>query len=745
MLEAPGFFFWNMGLLTPNSLSVLPYGGGTPFDPDGILRANGSIQNQSSEGMREFISLAKKRFKRSAEAEIKNRMRALEAIRFIIGEQWPADLKAKRKAKKRPCLTINLLKKFVKQVVNEIRASRPSVRVSPIDDFADVDTAKIIQGLVRNIERNSMAEVAYDTAAEYAAMGGFGYLRLLTQFVDDDSFDQELAVKTIMNPFAVYGDPDGEEVDGSDWNFAFITNDVATEEYKREYPDSEMAGLADFSGIGDREYWTGQDTIRVAEYYYVEKSKTKLYRLWDGVQEISADAETKQTIEQLAASAGLPAPQVIGEREKEKRTVRWCKINAVEILEGNEDKTAGKLVPGSHVPIVRVLGDAYSVDGELCLYGMTEDSHDSQRMVNYMASYLVETVALAPKAPNIIAEGQIEGHEKEWREANVEQLAALVYKEKSLEGRMVPPPFRNVAEPPIGALTQALVMFTEQIKGTLGLYGPSIGEPSGEKTGIAIRERKQQGNVATFHFGDNLGRAMHRLGKYMVEDIPAVYNRPGRIERIIGEDDTERTVTLNKPFTEETESHRKIRRLYDVGVGKYDVDVYMGPSFASKRQEAADSQLRMAQTFPQMMQYAGDIVIGNQDWSGAKDIAERIKRTIPAEIREGPPQEGEEQQIPPVVQQQMEQLSQAVEQLSAVLDEQSEIIKTKKIETESTERIESLKIQAGLIKTQAELATKEGLVEMQGQVDALLKRLDHLYASETKEKAPELETAGAKG
>jgi hypothetical protein len=100
----------------------------------------------------DLLEQARKRFALAVEAESENRKEALEDMRFRSGDQWPAEIRNAREQDRRPCLTINRLPQFSRQIINDIRQNRPSIKVNPVDDQADVETAKIQQGIIRHIE-----------------------------------------------------------------------------------------------------------------------------------------------------------------------------------------------------------------------------------------------------------------------------------------------------------------------------------------------------------------------------------------------------------------------------------------------------------------------------------------------------------------------------------------------------------------------------------------------------------------
>src|SRR3989442_12979398 len=166
----------------------------------------------------------------------------------------------------RPCLTINRLPSMKRQITNEQRQQRPSIQVNPVGNGADQDTAETFQGMIRHIEVNSDAEIAYDTGFEMAVIMGFGYFKIVTDYTDDRSFDQEIYIKRVKNPFQWYFDPSCIEPTYCDADWTFEIEDIPITEYKRDYGQSAAAALPDFTSIGDAyPEWATTDTFRVAD------------------------------------------------------------------------------------------------------------------------------------------------------------------------------------------------------------------------------------------------------------------------------------------------------------------------------------------------------------------------------------------------------------------------------------------------------------------------------------------------
>lgn len=676
--------------------------------------------NRIADETEEFLALASKRFRLVEEAESETRHLSLDDLKFSLGDQWPDDIQSSRTADLRPCLTINRIPPIINQVINDERQNRPGIIISPIGDKGDIDTAQMIQGMVRHIERVSEADVAYDTGFESSVRIGFGYWRVITQYSSDDSFDQEIKIVRIKNPFSVFYDPGTEEADYSDADFCFIITDMPLHEYKLDFPDSEVASLDDFVGTGNQfPGWMTKDYVRVAEYYYVEQVPKKLFKLENG------QILTEDDYEKLI---GEEKPNVIDQRDIITREVKWAKINAIEVLE-QED------VPCRWIPVVPVIGNDQEVDGKRHISGLVRNAKDPQRMYNYWKSAATEVIALAPKAPFIAAEGQLENQEEKWQLANVKTMPYLLYKPTTSGGQPVPPPQRNVFEPPVQAINMMIAGSDNDIKATTGIFDAALGAMGPEQSGKAILARQRQSSVSTLNFGSNLSRAIRFTGRIIVDMMPKIYDAP-RIVRIINPDQSSSPVAVfNSQVTQmdqqqalQSLNNPNLKRIYDVGVGKYDVAISSGPSYETKRQEAADAIMVLIQHFPNIMSICGDLLVRNMDWPYAQEIADRLKKTLPPNLQEldnSNPQD----QIQSL-QNQLQTVMQQHDALTQELNKATETIRTKRIETESKERIAMVNAQVQLMIEQGKIQGEAALVTLKAQIDDIQRRLQILHEGE---------------
>jgi hypothetical protein len=616
------------------------------------------------------LATMRHRFTVASAAYSDSREDELDDLRFMAGSpdnawQWPADVLATRGAVQgqtinaRPCLTINKLPQHVRLVTNEQRQNRPSGKVIPADDKADVAVAEVFQGIVRHIEYLSDADVAYDTACDNQVTYGEGYIRILTEYCREDSFDQDLKIGRIRNSFSVYMDPMIHDPCGSDAEWCFITEDIPKEEYERLYPDALPISVMMSQGVGDQSLsmWMSQETVRIAEYFYIDHQKKKLNLYPDNITAFEGSPQDKQ----LKAMFGKP----LKSRTSEHRQVKWLKTNGFEVLE--ERDWAGKWIP-----VIRVVGNEFEVDGQLYISGLVRNAKDAQRMYNYWVSQEAEMLALAPKAPFIGYGGQFEGYETNWKTANTNNWPYLEVNPDVTDGAGSPLPLPERAQPPMAqtGLIQAKVGAGEDIKATTGQYDSSIGATSNERTGRAILARQNQGDTSTYHYVDNLARAVRYTTRQLVDLIPKIYDTE-RVARIVGLDGEVDMVKINPNQPEPVRVIKDpitgldIEKIYNPSIGIYDVVVTTGPSYATKRQEAMEAMQMILQTNPQLWAVAGDLFIKNMDWPGAQEMAARFAKTLDPKVLDNTDESPEAQ----MMRMQMNDMANQMEQTAALVQQ----------------------------------------------------------------------------
>lgn len=649
------------------------------------------------------LTEAKEAYQLCVDAWSRNREAALDDFRFArLGEQWPDDVKAIRKG--RPMHTINKLPSFIRQVVNDTRQNKPSIKVRPVDSGADIKTARIYDGLIRNIWQISNADVAIDTASDHACSGGFGWLRVAIEYLHDDTFDKELLIQAVSNAFSVWPDPYDTGADSANWNLAFVIDMVNKDVFRRTYEGAEEVDWSTSAYGGLTTPWRDGNEILVAEQWVREEVMRTRLLLSNG------EIVDKDAFEQARDMFDASGITVSAERETRSYKVTQRLMTGAEILKTTE-------WAGRYIPIIPIYGEDLNVDGERHLRSLIRDSKDAQRAFNYHRSTATELVALAPRVPFIGPKGFVGEDATRWETANTSNWPYLEY-----EGP-TPPSRQPLDSGPAAASIGEALAANDDMKSVMGLHDPSLGyRGDSQQSGKAILALQHQGDTGAFHFTDNTSRGIHHLGLVLIDLIPLVYTG-ARMVRILGQDGQAQTVGVNQPVYPLAQTGEQPHpqaglpfqaqaapggppmppgpppgmvaaaappmgppgspaappgpvspdgqppieppiepHVYDLAAGRYDLVVEAGPSFNTKREEAAAQMTELLRAYPPAAPIIGDLLVKNLDWPGADEIAQRLRSLVPANAMGKQP-------IPPQIQAQLAQMGQVIQQGGQKLQE----------------------------------------------------------------------------
>lgn len=574
---------------------------------------------------------ARKRLALASDAESANRTEALTDLRFGNGDQWPVDIQRDRDTDDRPCLTINITDAMVRRVCNALRENRPRIKCHPVGSGTDINLAKVADGVIRHIETASGADYAYDTGVESAVRGGWGYWRVGSKYIADESFDQDLTLEPITNPFTVYKDPASRAPDGSDMNWCLVSEWITRDEYAQKYGEGmpyswvknavQTIGSAfNFIGAGDEiADWSKKEELRIAEYWRVTQKMDTLYLLNGGRTMFKSDLPSRSALE----LAGIPvATNSEGQeitRRVLRRSVEWFLLSGDRVLDRRD-------WPGRWIPIIACYGRQTDLNGKIVRKGMIRDLRDPARMYNYGQTTLTEVNALQPKAPWLGAEGFMEGHEAAWRDANRKPIVALEYKPiMGPEGQPLPPPERQQPQPPHAAIGQWVQGSQQDFLMVAGMPHEPDADKKGEViSGIALKKRQGLSDISHFDFYDNQVRSMRHTGNVIVDLLQFFYDTQ-RIQRIVNPDGTPDLITINERSAEGLIKN-------NLKTAKFDVVIDTGPGYQTQREESAEAMLELigVPVAGEMVSKTSlDVVVRSMNFPDADLIADRLAATIP--------------------------------------------------------------------------------------------------------------------
>lgn len=643
----------------------------------------------------ELLKEAKRIFKLAEEVEKDNREAARDDIDFaLLSNQWDDEAIKARRLKGKPMLTINKLPSHIRQVVNDARQNKPSIKINPVDSGSDVETAEVITGLIRNIENTSKADLAYDTGIFQSISSGYGYWRVNVEFTYDDTFDKDIIIDRIANQFSVYGDPYSTSSDGSDWNHCFVTETITKKEFESKYKSKEGNSNWEASDGYDElaAPWSEEDGVMIAEYWYREPFEREICLLSNG-----------EVIDEEVYQENIFAFEVQGIQKTDQRTTQSYKVtqyimSGAEILEENE-------WPGKYIPIVPCYGEEIFCDGKRTFKSLVRDAKDAQRQFNFWRTKSTEHAARSTNAPWIGRVGTFATQSRKWATANTEDHAFLEYDKD--------PPVQTPAPQVNAAALQEAMNSADDIQATMGMFNPSLGAVSNETSGKAIIARQRESDTGSFHFVDNLSRAIRHTGCIIVDLIPYVYTGE-RVIRVLGEDKKEsESAMIGQGGQQVDQETGEITRIYDLTTGKYDVVVSSGTSYATQRQEAAAQMIEMMRVNPQAGQIMMDLLAKNLDWPGADEISERFKAMLPPQITGENPQVQQLQQQMQLVQQQAQQIvGQLQNQIQQLQQDKQIDVEKVKIDAYNAETTRLKTVQVGMTPEQVQVMIMQTIQQL---------------------------------
>lgn len=647
------------------------------------------------------IQAVRDHYRIAVDADRENRAAFSADMKFanVPGEQWFADDKKNRK--KRLTLQFNRTRVTVKSVINQMRANPGAIKIRGNED-GDKDTADVLEGLIRNILNTSNWDSIRDNAAEYQVCGGYAAWRIMTDYADDSAFDQDIKIEGLRNPLCLYCDPSAYDQTGADAGWWVYTDKLSKAAFKTRYPKAEPVN---FDGIefDDNEEWTDEETVRIAEHWWKKPVTKNLYLLSDG--KTIDDSELKD-----AKSAGLSIVKT--------RAIQCHEIWSA-IYSGDAELTAPTKWAGKYFPWIRIYGEFLVIDGRVYWFGLTRHMKDPQRAHNHALTAATEVVMTAPVNQNQVwaTPKQAEGLTGHWASAVDENLPYQLFNPDPANPG--PPQRIPPAAVPVAQMQFSQIM-GEEMKADSGMYDASLGAQGNETSGKAITARTEQGQIATFNYRSNMGNGERRMGQILVDLIPKIYDT-ARSMRILGADDSEKYVKINQP-------DEQGNVVNDLSRGKYDVVVTIGPSFATKRMEAAETFVGMSQSDPTLMPLAGDLVYKALDVPYADEIAERKRMALPPEIQQ---QLNKDKPLPPEVQQamaQIQQKGQEVQQQGMLVQQAAQEAQTEKAGAEKAKSDvqvaqSNLKVQAAELKAQ-EAELRAHYAELQAKLVAESQAID---------------------
>lgn len=537
---------------------------------------------------------------------IENKIAALDDLNFLVGNQWNAVVAQKRYDANKPVLTFNRLPAFVGQVVGSRRLNETEIKIRP-DAGSDVNEAKVREGIIRNVHKTTLSKLAFDNALMGSVSCGVANFELDLEYAADDVFDQNIAIKPIVNHLAVLWDYSRLEPTGRDAGNCFVIDTMDETLFYQQYPWATPSDIATTLIASNQmnAAWMFEGNVRIVDYWRMRTEKRTLAMMQNGkVVDITDELNTSDVFDRVQLDQfGEPIMREVDRRYAEKYV-----CSGTDILAGPYR------LPIDRIPVFRVPGWEIWIGEKLMTWGLVRFMKDPQNLHNYWRSVIAERLMQTPKGIWMAADTAVSGREKAWRNSHLSDDSLLIWNSDSGQRpeRIPPAQFEQ-------AFAMAAEMTNQDLKDISNIHEANLGMPSNEVSGIALMTRQRISDTGTITYHDNLASAIEECGRVANDLLFVVYDTP-RIVKILGEDGVQLLQKLN--FKNDPES-------IDITSSKYVMTCTTGPSFETKRVEAAENMKNLANAMPNILAVAADKIVEAQDWPGASEIAERIRMTMP--------------------------------------------------------------------------------------------------------------------
>lgn len=554
-----------------------------------------------------FLQEMREYYDNDLSADEHNRLAAIEDIQFTFGDQWDETVATARRARRKPVLTVNRLPAYVAQIVNNRLLNETEIRVLP-DRDGTKEVAEVRQGLIRSIFKNSTSDFARDEAMKYQVICGIGGFEMCPSYESDDTFDQHIEIKPIVDPLAVVWDAMSVLPCGGDATHAFVCDSIPTKVFKKRYP---WAAVSDFDVGNFSRFteWFQEDAVQIVSYWRMIEDGEKTIALM-------VDGTTKEIDPKLAAQAvaeGLIAKRADGSpyiKTVPRKFAERYLCSGANILEGPYR------LPITSIPVYRVPGWELREGNRVNRWGLVRFLKDPQRLHNYWRSTIAEQLVAAPRNKWVATKDAVTGHEKEWQNSHLSDDPLLIYNSEGGKPERVAPSPADA-----GLLTEA-ANTVQDIRDVSNIHEASLGMKSNEVSGKAIQARQQMTDLASFIYHDRLRLAEERCAKNINELIPVIYDTT-RMLTVLGPDDKALQVVINDPSDPNS----------DITIGKYGLTVTTGPATVTKRALVKEEMAAVLTRMPDQAGAYMDLWVDLLDVPNVDAWKQRAKAMLPPGLK----------------------------------------------------------------------------------------------------------------
>ncbi len=504
---------------------------------------------------------------------------------------------------------------------------RYSVDYTPLDNDTDDAKAELLDGLFRrDIARGG--QVSIDTAVHGAIFCGTGAVILNTEW--DDETDPEDEKQNIVfsekpNSYSsVIFDRSARRADKADARYCHEILTMSRDDFKESWPDVDGSVM-----INDRSVfnWTQNDVVHVIKRYEIVKKSKTYYSFGHPETNNIVRVESKNLEEE-----GKELKQFGYFQLKNKaKTIKVNEVHCSKFVNGHVLEEPRRIA-GEYIPVVPFYGYRTFVDGQEFYHGVIRKKMDPQRLLNMSMSLAAESAAHSSEDKLIFAPEQINNPNisAEWG-GNRHQKPFLVADKIKGQGNQ-PDHYGPVGQVPGTTLSpsvQSLIQVTSQyLTDTTGGAPQETIDPN--MSGKALNALYKQNDRETRPIFDNVMQSIKHIGRVYASIAKEIYGGDeniGRQLRIVSKKGETTPVVLKK----QTGYGGSFIHENDLSTGKFEVNVDVGPSHESQREESItylkDILLALPDGHPLRENVLYEL-IGKLPASGIDDLKDQARRNL---------------------------------------------------------------------------------------------------------------------
>lgn len=554
----------------------------------------------------------------SQTADRDNREKAREVTLFLKKPdgQWEPEIVKNMKG--RPMYTFDRCNPIVRSISGEMKQADFDIQVRPSGGDASKDTAKLLDGLVRNIENISNASQVFGAAGKKMVEVGFDAWRVTTEWADGDSFDQDLFIRKIANSVdRVWFDTNAEMQSMEDASWAFVLQSMSPDAYDEKFPDGSKQSVGEdrFSNSHCQQ----AENIVVGEFLYKKPITIELV-LMDNNKVYQVDDDFEKVVDDLKR---------LGVNEVKRRKRDSHKV-FTRFFDGANWLKSEQETVFQWIPVIPTFGNFEISENKVIYHGVVQHLMDAQRVLNYAASRDIEEGALAPKDKLMITREQAAKDTATLETMNTNNHPAQLYTHVPNQ----PAPYRLGGAQMNPGLQTTIATMGQMITESSGMFAANQGQQLANESGVALERLQNKGDIATVDYYDSQEVAICHTARIIIDAIPRLMDTE-RQQRILNEDGSFDMQILNQTIIDEQSGDPVT--LNDLSVGQYDVTCKVGPAFHSRQQETVKAITDIAKVDPSIIGLSADVLLNNIVAPGIDQIAARARAqmiqsgTIPQE------------------------------------------------------------------------------------------------------------------